>query len=111
MSIDAIDGNYPMTQQRFTNISCFLVIDEYHYGKDCPNLTVKLQQYQPIVHLQSLTQTVTASHIVSQSSLVTIIKELAKVKETNQQLRKGIQQLSSKQNPTTQPTAIKLTVT
>ena len=38
-----------------------------------------------------ITQTVTASYTVPQSSLVTILKELAKAKETNQQLKRNMQ--------------------
>ena len=53
---------------------------------------------------------VTDPYPVPQSSLVTILKELVKVKETNKQLRKNIQQMPSKQNPT-QLTATKLTFT
>ena len=42
---------------------------------------------------------VTASCAVPQSSLVTILKELAIAKQTNWQLRKNIQQMLPKQTP------------
>ena len=45
-------------------------------------------------------QTVTDSYAVPQSSLVTILKELTKVKHTNWQLRKSVHQAPPKQNST-----------
>ena len=50
---------------------------------------------------------VTASYAVPQSSLVTMLKELAKARQMNRQLRKGVYQTLSKQGPAPQPTATK----
>ena len=47
---------------------------------------------------------------VSQSSLVTILKELAKAKQMISKLRKSVQQTLSKQSPTPSPTVTKPTV-
>ena len=50
----------------------------------------------------TVTQTVTVSYVVPQSSLVTILKELAKVKQINWQLKKNAQMVP-KQSTALQP--------
>ena len=59
----------------------------------------------------TVTQMVTASYAVPQSSLVTICKELAKAKQMNQQPRKSIKQITPKQSPSVQLPVTKLTTT
>ena len=54
---------------------------------------------------------VTASYATPQFSILIILKEHAKTKQTNSQLRKIAQQTPSMQSPTTQPTATKPTIT
>ena len=54
---------------------------------------------------------ITASYVVSQSSLVTIPKELAKAKQTNCQLRKNAHIPQPKQSAAPQPIVTKPIVT
>ena len=58
----------------------------HHYGKDCANSTgISLVSDQTPTYSSPLpvTEMVTATYAVPQSSLVTNLKELARVKQTN----------------------------
>ena len=73
-----------MRQQRLVNITCYQCSQKCHYKKDCNNSagTSPVSDQTASVSIYSLatmvTQTVTASYGVSQSSFVTIFKSLQK---------------------------------
>ena len=111
MLIDAAIGNDPKRQQKLENITCIKCSQKGHYRKDCsnsactspvPDQTSTIQTYcLPTM----VSQTVTASYALLQNSLVTIHKELARVKKRNHQLRKTIQNTQSRKNSAPQPSA------
>ena len=79
---------------------CYKCCPKGHYRKYCPNSTgtSQIPEQTPTNSSPSaVTQTVTASYVVPQSSLVTILKELVNAKQTNR--KKSIQQVSTKQTP------------
>ena len=83
MSVDATTGNKPMRQQRVAIIIFYKCGQKGYYR-------IVLIQHKHSTRLKStynhptfVTQMVTASYAVLQSSLVTFLKELAKVKQTS----------------------------
>ena len=94
MSLDVAAGNDMLRQQRLANITCFKYGQKGHHRKHCPNSpgthsaldqNIPGQTYRPPT---TVTQTVTTSYTVPQSSLVTILKQFARAKQMNHQLRK-----------------------
>ena len=84
MPIDVTTGNYPMRRQRLANITCYTCGQNGHYRKDCPSSagtslvpdqTLTKPMYSPPTTVE---QMVTVPFAVPQSSLVAILKELAK---------------------------------
>ena len=79
-----------------------LVMIQWNYRKDCPNSAGTSTDIDQIMLMQhyipptNVTQIVAASCALLQSSLVTILKELAKAKQTNQKLKKTMQMTQPK---------------
>ena len=93
---------WPIETEKIKKITCNKCGQKGNYRKDCYSSsgTSPVPDKTPITPMYSspttVTQTVTALYAVPQSSLVIILKELAKVKQTNWQLRKSIQQMPLK---------------
>ena len=113
MSIDISTCNHPLRQQRLANITCYKCRQKGHYRKDClnsagtshsPDQNISVQPYSPST---TVTQKVTVPYAASQSHLVTILKELAKTKQTNRHLKNNIQMPQPK--PVVPPEVVELT--
>ena len=114
-SIDVATGNDPMRQQREATITCCKCGKKGHYRKDSPNATGTSpiwDQTPTYSHPPPVTQTIIVSYAVPQTSVVAILKEVVKTKQSNWQLRKSIQQTLPKQTPPlAQPAVTKPTTT
>ena len=82
MSINTRADNDLMRKQRLANIMHHKCRQKYHYRKDCPSTAVTSLELEQNILTQLYGQpkmmTVTVSYAVPQSSLLTILKELAK---------------------------------
>ena len=88
ISIDATTGKGPVGQQRLVSITFNKCGHTGHYRNNCTYSTgISLAPDQTPMHSPPtiVTHMVTASYAMSQSSWVTILKELTKVKKMNQQ--------------------------
>ena len=86
MSIDETTRNDPIRQQRLANITCSKCGQKGHFRKENPNSigTSPVPDQTSIYSAPTtMTQMATASYVVPQSILVTILKELAKAKQMN----------------------------
>ena len=96
MSIDASTNNNPMRKQRLANITCYKCrqkslqkrLSYLCCEKSRPDQNMQVHPYNPPT---TVTQTVTVFYFVPQSNLVTIIKELAKTKQTTWQFKRNVQ--------------------
>ena len=104
-------------QQRLANTTYYKSDQQGHYRKDCfssagrtpmPDQTPTTPMYSPPT---IGTQMVKVSYAVSQSKLMACLNEATRANQTNQQLRKSIQEMPSKQNLSTQPLVNKSNVT
>ena len=114
LPIEEIQQTDPMRQQRLANMICYKCGQKGQYRKDYTNsicISPVLDQNLMYTLPTTLTQMVMASYAVPSVVLVTILKELAKAKQMNQQLRKSIQQTPSKQTPLMQPEVTRLSTT
>ena len=89
MPIDASISNGPMKQKRLTNITCYKFQQKFVTGKMALNLPSASSGLEQNILEQSyssptmVTQTVIAYCALPLSSLVAILKEFAKVRQTN----------------------------
>ena len=103
ISIGINAGNDPMKQQWLANITCSKCRPKGQYRKDCPNLAGTIPGPDQNMPLQSnmasmtVAQMETASYAIPQSSLLTNLRELAKVKQTDEQLKQNVQMTQHKQ--------------
>ena len=94
-----------MGQQRLANIMCFKCGQKVYYRKDCGTSPMSDQTWSMPTY--SHPTLVTTSFSIAQSSLATTLKELAKVKHKNCQLKNNLQQTPSKQGSTSRYTVTK----